>query len=57
MIIGELEVIAILIEGMGLETVIRMINEILIEKASIATIEMIRSPEVMRIVEIQLLLQ
>ena len=56
MIIVELEVIAILIEGMGLETVIRMINEILIEEASLATIEMIRSPEMMRIVEIQLLL-
>ena len=57
MIIVELAVIAILIEGMGLEIVRRMINEILIEEASLATIEMIRSPEVMRIVEIQLLLQ
>ena len=56
MIIVELAVIAILIEGMGLETVRRMINEILIEEASFATIEMIRSPEMMRIVEIQLLL-
>lgn len=56
MIIVELEVIAILIEGMGLETVRQMINENLIEKASLATIEMIRSPEMMRIVEIQLLL-
>ena len=56
MIIVELEVIAILIKGMGLETVRRMINEILIEEASLATTEMIRSPEMMRIVEIQLLL-
>ena len=56
MIIVELAVIAILIEGMGLEIVRRMINEILIEEASLATIEMIRSPEMMRIVEIRLLL-